>query len=148
MRELIVIPVEGKNSQKFLRKKFEAPKKHIEVLNEYIKNHNIDLDQETSIYIQGILMAMFDYCIIEISDFNLTAYIPRTISKEQYSWFNENIQEINKCSISAEIMDEEEGIIQIKRQVGPGNNPIAKFYSLLDTKLEKEVKNDEVRRSK
>lgn len=148
MRELIVIPYEGKDSERFLQKKFESPKSHIEVLNEYIEQNNIDLDPETSIYIQGVLMAMYNYCVLELVDFNLTAYIPRTLSKAQYNWFNENMREISKCSISAEIMDKDEGIIQIKRQVGPGNNPISRFYSLLESKVEEEVKTDDVRRSK
>ena len=148
MRELIVIPSEGKNSQDFLRKQFLSPKMHIEALNEYIVEHKINLDPETSIYIQGVLMAMFNYCVITISDYSMTAYIPRVVSKAQYSWFDENIQELSKYTISAEIMDKDEGIIQINRQASPGVNPIARFYSLLEKNKEKEVEKDEIPRSK
>lgn len=148
MKELIIIPFDGVNSSDFMRKKVENATSHVDLLNEYIKDHNINLDPETSMYIQGVLMAMSGYCVIGIADFNFDAFIPRKLTKSQYNWFNDNITEVSKYSVSAELMDEDEGIIQIKRTIGPGNNPLAKFYSLLEKRIDEEVKVDDIRRGK
>ena len=99
-------------------------------------------------YIQSILMAVAGYCIVEISDIDFNAYIPNVITREQYSWFNENLEEISKYSISADLLDSEEGIVQIKRQVKNGPSPLVKLYTLLERRLEGVVKENDVPRSK
>ena len=148
MRDLIVIPLDGKDSKEYTRTKVDISKKHIDILNEYIEKNNINLEPETSMYIQGVLMAMYGYCVIEISDINFNAFIPRSITKEQYNWFNENLEEIRKYTISAEVMDLEECIIQIKKDTSHGINPLARLYSLLEKRVEGEVKTDDISRRK
>lgn len=148
MRDLIIIPTDGKNSEGYMRTKVDMSKKHLDVLNDYIEKNKVNLEPEASMYMQGVLMAMYGYCVVEISDINFNAFIPRTITKEQYNWFNENLEEIKQYAISAEVMDLEEGIIQIKKDTRHGSNPLARLYSLLEKRVEEEVKTDDIRRSK
>ena len=141
MRDLIVIPRDGEKSNQFFQKKIPESKKNIDLLNEYIKENSVDLYEETSMYIQGVLMAMMGYCIVEINGINFNAYIPRKITEEQYEWFDKNKEEISRCYISAEIMDEQEGIIQIRKHSSNGS-PLIKLYNRLDSIIE--VKRDEI----
>ena len=112
-----------------------------------IKENGILLDEENSMYIQGVLMAMLGYCVIETKDLQFDAYIPKAISKLQYAWFNENIEEVNNYKVSAVIIDDKDEIIHIKKNPLNDDNPIAKLYKKLEEIVEVENKND-IRRSK
>lgn len=147
MSKLIIIPKDGKYDKQYLYKELTLSEKHIDLLNEYIINNNLLLDDDNSMYVQGVLMAMSGYCVVEIRKFNLDVYIPDKITKSQYTWFIENISEINKYTVSAFIPCNDDEILCIKKNSITDKNPIEKLYKKLDELVEVEKEND-IRRSK
>lgn len=147
MKAIVIIPREGKNSSKFFQDEISDNKKDITLLNEYIKVNSINLEEESSMYIQGVLMAIMGYCVIEINDNILSAYIPKNITLEQYEWFDFNKSKIRKYYINAEIIANEDEIIQIRRQSN-NSSPLVKLYSKLYEILERGNNEDDNTRSK
>lgn len=152
MRETIIIPKKGEESNLYYRKKMNFNAKHYMMINEYIKANDLQLERKDSVYLQGIALALREYSVIIIDSNEIIVYLPLILTKEQYAWFIKYREDIIKMNINIVSIEYKNNDYEFKHINNHSNSEkaINKLYSELDKKLikEKEVDINGYKRSK
>ena len=150
MRDLIVIPRDGEKSNKFLRQRIEYGQKYVDRLNQYVKDFELAIEEEKSMYFQGMQMALEGYCVVEIEDLSFRTYVPYELTEEQYKWYLDNKKDINSLLVTATLVVKESGQFtfrEIKKESN-NRNPIDLMFNALERNVVcKEAELDDVQRS-
>lgn len=143
MREVIIIPHEGEESDRYYREKIDLFTRHHVKVNEYIKNHNLNVEENDSIYLQGVALALRNFCVIDIDRAEFIVYLPFELTKEQYDWFMKYRSSIIHMDISVVSIryEDDEYTIEHMDKSTPKQNTVNRLYKELKKKykIEKEV---------
>ncbi|HPF83741.1 MAG TPA: hypothetical protein PLV83_06240 [Bacilli bacterium] len=151
MREVIVLPIEGENSDKFFRGIVYNEERHVDILNQYIEKNNIyKKDDANSIYNQGVKMAFNNYCVLVLDGIDILAFLPNEMTKGQMDWFlnyKKAILQMNMCIVS--IKKNKNNDYEVKHIEDSENrfNVLNKFYKKIKKDYKRCDLEDEKRRS-
>lgn len=152
MRKIIIIPKTGENSKLYYSDEMSIHIRHYMKINDYIRNNNLSIGERDSAYLQGIALALREYCTLIIDSNDLIIYLPLTLTKEQYDWFIKYREKIIKLNINIVSIQYTNGDYEFKHinNHNCSEKAINKLYNEIDKKLikEKEVDIDGNKRSK
>ena len=144
-RELIVIPKDGENSDKYHRSK--VSNSHQDNLIKYIIQNsiNIDIYDDPFIYTLGLEMAYLNYIVIGTDGREFYVYLPAEITKEQAQWFYKRklaISQLDVLIINVDKDTDEKYIINHIEEYELGSSPFNRLYKEIENKT---VKQEEVK---